>query len=164
MRLALALLMLSACSCAPVVPLTAPLTPSLGVADTILVQNDSLRLKAVPLRPPAVYWAWFAEAVRCSGSHGPKGARVERITWLATEAEPPSEPGYVQVGRWITPDTILLSSHAVQDPRVVIHEVLHYLRQRGGHPAVPFATCGVTDESAWLTRRVLETTLHTEAP
>jgi hypothetical protein len=162
MRLAPALLFLAACSCQPS-PLV-PTMPRVAADGTVVVYGPPAPVHARPIAPPGIYWPWFAEAQRCSGLTGPRGASVDHIHWLLTDETPALDSTWIRVGLYVPPDTIVLATAYAGQPYVVIHEVLHYLRQRGGHPDVPFQTCGVMDASAWLTRRVLETTLHTEAP
>jgi hypothetical protein len=135
-------LMLATCGCAPTV-----------AADA--------RFNVAPYAPPVRYRAWFAEAERCSGLHR---GRVEAITWLVTDSTPPlaGAPGWVEIGRFLPPDTIRIARPYVGAPWTVMHEVLHYLIGHGGHPAVPFQTCGVADAFAWDTRQVLDASLHGE--
>lgn len=158
---------LAACSCVPPQAQT-PTAPARAVV--VGAPGDGPRVVAWAYVPPAVYGLWFAEARRCSALPLPpanRGRGYRALHWLVTDAEPPAgvlqtptgPVPLVRLGQWVAPDTIVLSRARVGDPRVVIHEVLHYLRQRGGHPDVPFATCGVRDDASWLTRQVLAASL-----
>ena len=79
---------------------------------------------------------------RCSGETEKEGGRYEDIKFFVVtpHALDDSTVGHIarNLGRWIPPDTILIDSLYRNSLWVVAHEMLHHLRQQGGHPHVPF--------------------------
>lgn len=91
----------------------------------------------VRFQPPLSYQEMWREMETCSGLHGD----FFKIEWYTATNE---ELGDRVVGRWYPPHTIILSEFTVSVGLSVTiqHEMLHDLRQDGGHPAV-FDTCHV---------------------
>ena len=87
--------------------------------------------------PPRSYEYMWKEMEQCSGLRGD----YHKLEWFRTED---GALGDKVVGRWYSPHSIILTDFAVSyDATVIIqHEMLHDLRQSGGHPAV-FDTCHV---------------------
>jgi hypothetical protein len=79
---------------------------------------------------------------RCSGEKEKRGGRYEDIKFFLTSPhaldDSTSTPAQRTLGRWVAPDTILIDSLYRNSMWVVAHEMLHHLRQQGGHPPVPF--------------------------
>lgn len=94
----------------------------------------------LPTDPPDLYREWYRQAERCSGLTGD----FDQVTWLIGGEPHPEGEDRIAAGQWIRPRTIWISRPYRDVQWVVMHEVLHELRQRGGHPANPFETCRVT--------------------
>lgn len=93
---------------------------------------------AAPLDPPAWYAEVHAELVACAGTSEP----FEGVRWfLADRIEATGMP--VVAGLWLPGDTIYLAQPWDEDPRVVRHELLHHLLQRGNeiHGGAIMARC-----------------------
>jgi hypothetical protein len=85
---------------------------------------------------PGEWRTWFAEVEACSGLRGD----FDRITWAIHEEPERRDDGLVTLAHIDLPDHIWIA-RAYQNERVVKHELLHFLLQRGGHPTPPFGTC-----------------------
>ena len=97
------------------------------------------------ITPPPVYSTWWQMTQACSGLTGSLSA----VTWYQTaEQVTDTHTGDVIAGYWIPgSNQIVLNSLVVMDGGTVRHEMLHALRQRGGHPRDQFLgkCAGVVD-------------------
>jgi len=99
-----------------------------------------------PLPPPPAYATWYAELLACAGGHRP----FEAINWYRTRPDVTfvdPRTGEVLAGFWTARrEAIILGAAYTDDPAVVKHELLHYLRGRGDHSDANFRAenaCGV---------------------
>jgi len=93
--------------------------------------------------PPPVYSTWWQITEACSGVTGSLAA----VTWYKTEeVVEDTHSGDIIAGFWVPgSNQIVLNSHVMMDGGVVRHEMLHALRQKGGHPRDQFlGKCGGT--------------------
>jgi hypothetical protein len=95
---------------------------------------------AAPFTPPAAYRTWWTAIAACAGI----AADFERVDWYQVPDSSYPCPAYDGRcgGWWQPPHTIYLAAAWLSDRRLVEHEMLHDLLQRGDHPAV-FQACGV---------------------
>jgi hypothetical protein len=86
--------------------------------------------------PPPVYSTWWAMTQTCSGLTGSMAA----VTWYQTAEEvTDTHTGDVIAGYWVAgSNQIVLNSLVMLDGGTVRHEMLHALRQKGGHPRDQF--------------------------
>ena len=91
---------------------------------------------AVLFSPPAVYSTWWQMTQTCSGLTGSMAA----VTWYQTSEEiTDTHTGDVIEGFWVPgSNQIVLNSLVMLDGGTVRHEMLHALRQKGGHPRDQF--------------------------
>lgn len=96
---------------------------------------------ATEFTPPPVYQAWWAEIAACAGLSGDLAA----IDWYQVSGWNYPCPAYEGrcSGWWQPPHSIYLAAGWLDDRRLVEHEMLHDLLQRGDHPPV-FQACGVS--------------------
>jgi hypothetical protein len=82
--------------------------------------------------PPDVYQAWWQLTERCSGLTGELGA----VRWYRVAAVDSFDlEGTWASGAWYpTGNRIVIAQQEITDGEVVRHEMLHALRQAGGHP------------------------------
>jgi len=95
---------------------------------------------AIEFTPPAVYQTWWSAIEACAGLWG----EFDRIEWYEVPGSDYPCPAYEGRcdGWWRPPHTIYLARQWRDEPRLVEHEMLHDLLQRGDHPPV-FQACGV---------------------
>ncbi|MFL5483195.1 MAG: hypothetical protein ACJ8AK_13530 [Gemmatimonadaceae bacterium] len=86
--------------------------------------------------PPPVYSTWWQMTQACSGLTGSMAA----VTWYQTSEEvTDTHTGDVIAGYWVPgSNQIVLNSLVMLDGGTVRHEMLHALRQKGGHPRDQF--------------------------
>lgn len=95
---------------------------------------------AAPFNPPASYRAWWAAMEACAGTTGD----FDRVAWYAVEGSSYPCPAYDGrcEGWWQPPHTVYIAQTLLGDRRLVEHEMLHDLLERGDHPPL-FQACGV---------------------
>ena len=95
---------------------------------------------AVEFEPPAAYRTWWAAIQGCAGIT----ADFTRIEWYEVRGANYPCPAYEGRcdGWWQPPHVIYIASQWLTDWKLVEHEMLHDLLQRGDHPPV-FQACGV---------------------
>jgi len=78
----------------------------------------------------------------CSGLH--PTVRFEDINWWVADLIAHSKRHNLE-GYWGLPDSssIVIDLRSVNNPSVLAHEMLHYMRQEGGHPDEIFKKCEV---------------------
>ena len=88
--------------------------------------------------PPDIYRTWWAEVEACAQLSGD----FSRVEWYEVPGSRYDCSAYPTgcAGSWHPPHTIYVAQAWENDPRVVKHEMLHDLLQRGDHPPV-FRTC-----------------------
>jgi len=114
--------------------LIAALPLVVAVCDKVV--GPSLPADAVEFSPPPVYTTWWQMTQSCSGLTGSMNA----VAWYKTdEVVHDTHTGDVIAGFWL-PDhnQIVLNSAVMMDGGIVRHEMLHALRQKGGHPRDQF--------------------------
>jgi hypothetical protein len=86
--------------------------------------------------PPPVYSTWWQMTQACSGLSGP----LSSVTWYQTaEQVTDTHTGDVIAGYWVPgKNQIVLNTLVMTDGGTVRHEMLHALRQKGGHPRDQF--------------------------
>jgi hypothetical protein len=62
----------------------------------------------------------------CSGIHAAADQPLDSVKWFAGDLVA-MDRTHQLAGLWVPPDTILLDAGAIDDPRVVAHELLHHL-------------------------------------
>lgn len=62
---------------------------------------------------------------------------LSRVHWFVGDLIAHSKLHNI-VGYWATPDTIILDIRFAADFTTTAHELMHYLKQEGGHPLVPW--------------------------
>jgi hypothetical protein len=101
-----------------------------------------------PMAPPPAYSAWYAELRACIGDSADRP--FEAIQWYrghtgTTLTDP--RTGEVLAGFWTARrSAIIVGDGFTDDPAVVKHELLHYLRRAGDHRDLGFRAanhCGV---------------------
>ena len=98
----------------------------------ILVAPESIRQNL------ELYQRWYNETAACAGLEGD----FSKITWQVLEGSGwYDDDGSFILGKWYWPHTIFLPSEYVDSMFLVKHEMLHDLRQEGGHPTPPFNFC-----------------------
>lgn len=107
-----------------------------------------------PITPPAVYAEWYAQLATCLGDSA-QARPFSAIHWYrARPAARFTDPrtGEVLAGFWTARrEAIILGAPYVDDPAVVKHELLHYLRDVGDHNDPAFREgnrCGVAPSPA----------------
>ena len=82
--------------------------------------------------PPDIYQAWWQLTERCSGLAGDFGA----VRWYSVAAVDSFDlEGTWASGAWYPAgNRIVIAQQELSDGEVVRHEMLHALRQAGGHP------------------------------
>lgn len=95
--------------------------------------------------PPPVYSTWWVMTQSCSGLSGSLAA----VTWYRTEEVVyDTHSGDVIAGYWVPgSNRVVLNANVMMDGQTVRHEMLHALRQKGGHPRDQFLgkCAGVVD-------------------
>jgi len=109
-----------------------PLT--LAVCDKVVA--PALPSDAQQFSPPPVYSTWWQMTESCSGLMGSMAA----VTWYQTsEVVHDTHTGDVIAGYWVPgSNQIVLTASVMMDGGTVRHEMLHALRQKGGHPREQF--------------------------
>ena len=113
----------------------------LAVCDKVV--GPKLPADAAVFSPPPVYTTWWQMTQTCSGLSGSLSA----VTWYKTdEVVHDTHSGDVIAGFWVPgSNQIVLNSNVMLDGSIVRHEMLHALRQKGGHPRDQFlGKCGGT--------------------
>lgn len=101
---------------------------------------DALRTDA----PPAARQFW-RELVACTGIRPQRGRGFGSITWYRVHGRQFTRPdnGRSVIGLWIRPgNAVVLSSAWYEDERLIKHEMLHVLLQRGSHDDPHFQAAG----------------------
>lgn len=100
------------------------------------VVGPTLPADAAQFSPPPVYSTWWQMTEACSGLTGSLAA----VTWYKTdEVVHDTHSGDVIAGFWVPgSNQIVLNSTVMLDGGIVRHEMLHALRQKGGHPRDQF--------------------------
>jgi hypothetical protein len=98
--------------------------------------GPALPKDAEQFSPPPVYSTWWQMTQACSGLTGSLGS----VTWYQTSQEvTDTHTGDVLAGYWVPgSNQIVLNSLVMLDGGTVRHEMLHALRQKGGHPRDQF--------------------------
>lgn len=98
--------------------------------------GPGLPADAEQFSPPPVYSTWWQMTQACSGLTG----SLASVTWYKTSKEvTDTHTGDVIAGYWVPgSNQIVLNSLAMLDGGTVRHEMLHALRQKGGHPRDQF--------------------------
>ena len=106
----------------------------LAVCDKIV--GPKLPADATQFSPPPVYTTWWQMTQACSGLSGSFAA----VTWYKTdEVVHDTHSGDVIAGFWVPgSNQIVLNSTVMLYGGIVRHEMLHALRQKGGHPRDQF--------------------------
>ena len=109
-----------------------PLT--LAVCDKIV--GPTLPSDAQQFSPPPVYSTWWQMTQSCSGLTGSMAA----VTWYQTnEVVHDTHTGDIIAGFWVPgSNQIVLTATVLMEGGIVRHEMLHALRQKGGHPRNQF--------------------------
>jgi hypothetical protein len=101
-----------------------------------------------PMAPPREYAAWYTELRACLGDTADRP--FESIRWYRSQTGAMlTDPrtGEVLAGFWTARrSAIIVGNGYTDDPAVVKHELLHYLRGAGDHRDVAFRAanvCGV---------------------
>jgi hypothetical protein len=91
---------------------------------------------AVQFTPPAVYTTWWQMTEACSGLSGP----LSGVTWYQTnDIVYDTHSGDVIAAYWVPgSNRIVVMTTLMNDGGVIRHEMLHALRQKGGHPRDQF--------------------------
>jgi hypothetical protein len=98
-------------------------------------QADTVPILGI-VAPSLADSAW-AYAQACSGLKPQSGFPLSRVHWYVADLIAHS-PHHDTIGLWNAPDSIVLDLRFANDFTTITHELLHYLRQEGGHPRVPF--------------------------
>lgn len=79
---------------------------------------------------------------RCSGLKPREGFPLSRVHWYVADLIAHSKHHDI-IGMWNAPDSIVLDLRFANDFETISHELMHYLRQEGGHPDDPFKKCNL---------------------
>ncbi len=116
----------------------------------VLACGDSVGPPPLPadaeqFSPPPVYSTWWQMTEACSGLTG----ALSSVTWYQTATQvTDTHTGDVIAGYWVPgKNQIVLNTLVMTDGGTVRHEMLHALRQKGGHPRDQFLgkCAGVVD-------------------
>lgn len=117
----------------------ASLPLALAVCDKVV--GPKLPADAEQFSPPPVYSTWWQMTEACSGLSG----SLPSVTWYSTnDVVYDTHSGDQIAGFWIPGrNQIVIATLSMMDGGIVRHEMLHALRQRGGHPRNQFlGKCG----------------------
>jgi hypothetical protein len=117
-------------------------------------------VKTSPFIPPQWYRVQLDSALKCSGLKKPKKpVEYSKIVWATYPAY--SIDGGSVAAYWVQDttgngaDSIVFDTRFTDSSFIVRHELLHWVRQVGGHPYIPFdVPCFVTFESRRFLRSV----------
>ena len=94
----------------------------------------------LPIAKPVQADSAWAFDLRCSGDTAQTAWPLARVKWFVADLIAHSKHHNI-IGYWIPPDTVILDLRFARDFMTTAHELMHYIRQEGGHPVNPFLTC-----------------------